>query len=67
MEKKLEASGLDVTARRALETLGAMKLTKVRLKGKEYLRRTDAPREIVEIFKALRCQMTPRIQVASAE
>ena len=55
-----------MTARRALETLGAMKLTKVRLK--EGIPETDrrSP-EIVEIFKALRRQMTPRIQVASAE
>jgi transposase len=67
MEKKLEASGLDMTARRALETLGAMKLTKVRLKEKEYLIRTDATPEIADIFKALHYQMPPRIQRISAE
>jgi hypothetical protein len=67
MEKKLEASGLDMTARRALGTLGAMKLTKVRLKEKEYLIRTDATPEITEIFKALHYRMPPRIQMISAE
>lgn len=67
MGKKLETSGLDMTARRALETLRAMRLTKVRLKEKEYLIRSDATLEIAEIFKALHYQMSPRIQMISAE
>lgn len=67
MEKRLEASGLDMTAGRALGTLGAMRLTKVRLKEKEYPIRTDATPEITEAFKALHYQMPPRIQMISAE
>ena len=63
MEKKLQASGLNMTARRALETLGEMKLTKVKLKGKEYLIRTGAPPEITEIFEVLHYQMPRRIQL----
>ena len=67
MEKKLETSGLNMTASRALETLGGMKLTKTRLKDKEYLIRTDSTPEITEIFEALHYQMPPRIQLLSAQ
>ena len=33
LEQRLRASGLDMTARRALEVLGAMRLREVKLKG----------------------------------
>jgi len=48
------------TARHALETLGAMKLTKTRLKDREYLIRTDSTPEITQILEALHYQMPPR-------
>lgn len=54
-------------ARRDLETLGAMRLTRVRLKEKEYLIRTDATPEITEIFKALHYHMPRKIQMIAQE
>lgn len=62
LERKLEAEGLEMTASRALKTLGEMRVTKVQLKKKEYLIRTDTTPEMNEIFQALHYRPPTRIE-----
>ncbi|MFW5981449.1 MAG: IS1634 family transposase [bacterium] len=62
MEKKLQKEGLEITAAEAIKKLGRMKLTRAKLKDKEFLIRTDDMPEVNEIFKALHYRPPSRIQ-----
>src|SRR5690554_541648 len=62
MEQKLKKEGLDITATQAIKRLGRMKVTRVKLKDKEYLIRTDTTREISTIFKALHYRPPSRVE-----
>lgn len=67
LEKKLEKEDLDLTAAEAIKRLGRMKVTKAKLKDKEYLIRTDDMPEVSEIFKALHYRPPSRVEILSKE
>lgn len=62
LEKNLEEEDLDLTAVEAIKRLGRMKVTRAKLKDKEFLIRTDDMPEVSEIFKALHYRPPSRIQ-----
>lgn len=65
MERKLEASDLKMTASKAIEILGRMKVINTKLNKKEYLIRTDMTAEQVEIFKALHYRPPARVDLVT--
>ncbi|MCF8001543.1 MAG: IS1634 family transposase [Halanaerobiales bacterium] len=65
LEQKMETEDLEITAAEAIKRLGRMKVTKTKLKDKEYLIRTDSTSEINEIFKALHYQPPSRVEIIS--
>ena len=62
MEQKLENEGLEMTAAKALETLGRMRVSKMSLNDIEFLIRTNSTEEINEIFQKLHFRPPSRVE-----
>jgi len=62
LERKLASGGLEMTAERALRTLGRMKAIRADIDGEPYLFRTKGNEKINAIFKALHYRPPSRVE-----
>lgn len=65
LEKKLEKEGIHMTASKALEHLGNLQISKMKLKNTDCLIRRDITTEVTEIFKALHYRPPSRVTILS--